>query len=266
MEYCQHDFRVLMETRKFPWSKSEIKCLMQQLISGVAFMHDHYIFHRDLKTANLLLTDDGFLKICDFGMARKFGSPIKPYTPLVVTLWYRAPEILLQEKPLYTQAVDMWSVGCILAEFFLNHPLFKGAQEESQQIERILELLGTPTKQDWPEFHTFPSVQKLRKKHRGNYRSKLPVVGSALAVSGALVLDDSGLELLLQLLRWDPAKRITAKQALNHHWFKQNPLPKNRAFLPTFPTLNKEVRAKALKKHKKEREMLTKELAGGFHM
>jgi len=74
MEYCEHDFRALMLTRKFPWSKSEIKCLMQQLISGVAFMHDHYIFHRDLKTSNLLLTDDGHLKICDFGMARKFGS------------------------------------------------------------------------------------------------------------------------------------------------------------------------------------------------
>eukprot|EP00492_Amphilonche_elongata_P000096 TRINITY_DN1042_c0_g1_i1.p1 TRINITY_DN1042_c0_g1~~TRINITY_DN1042_c0_g1_i1.p1 ORF type:complete len:330 (+),score=81.54 TRINITY_DN1042_c0_g1_i1:77-991(+) len=163
MEYCEHDFRALMLTREFPWSKSEIKCLVRQLLSGVAFMHEHYIFHRDLKTANLLLTDDNILKICDFGMARKYGSPIKKYTPLVVTLWYRAPEILLQEKPLYTQAVDMWSVGCILAEFFLNTPVFQ-AQEENAQIEKILDFLGTPKQTDWPEFHTFPSVQKLKKK------------------------------------------------------------------------------------------------------
>jgi cell division cycle 2-like protein len=238
---------------------------MQQLISGVAFMHDHYIFHRDLKTSNLLLTDDGHLKICDFGMARKFGSPIKKYTSLVVTLWYRAPEILLQEKPLYTQAVDVWSVGCILAEFFLNTPLFQ-AQEETAQIEKILEFLGTPSKEEWPEFHNFTSTTKLRKKYRAGFRNKLPIAGSAMANQNKIVLDDMGLELLLQLLQWDPKKRITAKDALDHAWFKQKPLPVNRELLPTFPSLNKEVRQKALRKARKEAEMLKQELAGGFHM
>eukprot|EP00494_Astrolonche_serrata_P004959 UN04974 len=123
MEFCEHDLRAIMLTQDFPWSNSEIKCLMMQLIRGIEFMHERWIMHRDLKTSNLLLTDDGLLKICDFGMARKYGSPIRSYTSLVVTLWYRPPEILFNSNPTYTKAVDMWAVGCILAEFFLNKPL-----------------------------------------------------------------------------------------------------------------------------------------------
>lgn len=266
MEFCEHDFRALMLIKQFPWSVSEIKNLMMQLISGVSFMHEHYIFHRDLKTANLLLTEDGCLKICDFGMARKFGSPIKKYTPLVVTVWYRAPEILLPEKPLYTQAVDVWSVGCIMAEFFLNNPVFKG-KDEASQIEKILEFLGTPKDADWPEFQTFPSAQKLRKKYWPSYRKKLPLAGTALANSSKINLDETGLKFLLELLRWDPQKRVSAKDALKDKWFTEvHPPPAHRSMLPTFPSLSKESRKKALKKARREQELLKAELVDGFHL
>lgn len=89
MEYMEHDLKALMETMKQPFSQSEVKCLMLQLLEGVKYLHDNWVLHRDLKTSNLLLNNRGELKICDFGLARQYGSPLKPYTHLVVTLWYR---------------------------------------------------------------------------------------------------------------------------------------------------------------------------------
>ncbi len=105
-----------------------MKCLMVQLLSGLDHMHKNWIFHRDLKTSNLLYSNDGILKICDFGLARKFGSPLRPYTNLVVTLWYRAPELLLGQET-YDPSIDIWSVGCIMAELILKDPLMMGKGE-----------------------------------------------------------------------------------------------------------------------------------------
>lgn len=101
------------------------------LLSGVQHLHDNWILHRDLKASNLLLSHKGVLKIGDFGLAREYGSPLKPYTPVVVTLWYRCPELLLGAKE-YSTAVDMWSVGCIFGEFILRQPLFMGKSEIDQ--------------------------------------------------------------------------------------------------------------------------------------
>lgn len=89
MEYMEHDLKGLMETMKQPYSQSEVKCLMLQLLEGIKYLHDNWVLHRDLKTSNLLLNNRGELKICDFGLARQYGFPLKPYTSLVVTLWYR---------------------------------------------------------------------------------------------------------------------------------------------------------------------------------
>ena len=89
MEYMEHDFNGLMESMKRPFSTSDVKCLMLQLLEGVKYLHDNWVLHRDLKTSNLLLNNQGELKICDFGMARLYGSPLKPYTTKVVTQWYR---------------------------------------------------------------------------------------------------------------------------------------------------------------------------------
>lgn len=113
MDYVEHDLKSLMETMKSKnrcFSSGEIKCLLQQILRAVAHLHDNWILHRDLKTSNLLLSHKGILKVGDFGLAREYGSPLKQYTSIVVTLWYRAPELLLGGKQ-YSTPIDMWSVG-----------------------------------------------------------------------------------------------------------------------------------------------------------
>ncbi|PON82801.1 Serine/threonine protein kinase [Trema orientale] len=248
MEYMEHDLKALMETMKQPFSQSEVKCLMLQLLEGIKYLHDNWVLHRDLKTSNLLLNNRGELKICDFGLARQYGSPLKPYTHLVVTLWYRAPELLLGAKQ-YSTAIDMWSLGCIMAELLSKEPLFNG-KTEFDQLDKIFRILGTPNDTIWPGYSTLPGVKVNFVKHQ------LPALGdSDLAIwppmvelynllrkkfpassfTGSPVLSDSGFDLLNKLLTYDPERRITAEAALNHEWFREIPLPKSKEFMPTFP-------------------------------
>ncbi|XP_057949524.1 cyclin-dependent kinase G-2 isoform X2 [Malania oleifera] len=230
MEYMEHDLKGLMETMKQPFSQSEVKCLMLQLLEGVKYLHDNWVLHRDLKTSNLLLNNRGELKICDFGLSRQYGSPLKPYTHLVVTLWYRAPELLLGAKQ-YSTAIDMWSLGCIMAELLSKQPLFNG-KTEFDQLDKIFRTLGTPSETIWPGFSKLPGVKVNFVKHQYNLlRKKFP----ATSFTGSPVLSDSGFDLLNKLLTYDPEKRITAEAALNHEWFREVPLPKSKDFMPTFP-------------------------------
>ncbi|XP_010531633.1 PREDICTED: cyclin-dependent kinase G-2 isoform X2 [Tarenaya hassleriana] len=164
MEYMEHDLKGLMESMKQPFSQSEVKCLMLQLLEGVKHLHDNWVLHRDLKTSNLLLNNQGELKICDFGLARQYGSPLKPYTHLVVTLWYRAPELLLGVKQ-YSTAIDMWSLGCIMAELLSKAPLFNG-KTELDQLDKIFRILGTPNETIWPGFSKLPGVKVNFVKHQ----------------------------------------------------------------------------------------------------
>nr|QYW07098.1 G-type cyclin-dependent kinase 2 [Dimocarpus longan] len=230
MEYMEHDLKGLMESMKQPFSTSEVKCLMLQLLEGVKYLHDNWVFHRDLKTSNLLLNNQGELKICDFGMSRQYGNPLKSYTTLVVTLWYRAPELLLGMKK-YSTAVDMWSVGCIMAELLAKKPLFDG-KREVEQIDKIFKTLGTPTETIWPGFSELPGAKANFVKQPYNLlRKRFP----ATSFTGSPVLSESGYDLLNKLLTYDPDKRITADDALNHDWFHEVPLPKSKEFMPTFP-------------------------------
>ncbi|KAI8526889.1 hypothetical protein RHMOL_Rhmol12G0034000 [Rhododendron molle] len=230
MEYMDHDLKGLMETMKRPYSQSEVKCLMLQLLEGVRYLHDNWVLHRDLKTSNLLLNNSGELKICDFGLARQYGSPLKPYTHLVVTLWYRAPELLLGAKQ-YSTAIDMWSLGCIMAELLSKEPLFNG-KTEFDQLDKIFRTLGTPNETIWPGFSKLPGVKVNFVKHQYNLlRKKFP----ATSFTGSPVLSDAGFDLLNKLLTYDPEKRITAEDALKHEWFREVPLPKSKEFMPTFP-------------------------------
>lgn len=230
MEYMEHDLKALMETMKQPFSQSEVKCLMLQLLEGTQYLHDNWVLHRDLKTSNLLLNNRGELKICDFGLARQYGSPLKPYTHLVVTLWYRAPELLLGAKE-YSTAIDMWSLGCIMAELLSKQPLFNG-KTEFDQLDKIFKILGTPNETIWPGFSKLPGVKVNFVKHQYNLlRRKFP----ATSFTGSPVLSDAGFDLLNKLLTYDPEKRITAEAALNHEWFREVPLPKSKDFMPTFP-------------------------------
>ncbi|KAI5352046.1 hypothetical protein L3X38_004937 [Prunus dulcis] len=230
MEYMEHDLKALMETKKEPFSQSEVKCLMLQLLEGVKYLHDNWVLHRDLKTSNLLLNNCGELKICDFGLSRQYGSPLKPYTHLVVTLWYRAPELLLGAKE-YSTAIDMWSLGCIMAELLSKEPLFNG-KTEFDQLDKIFRILGTPNETIWPGYSKLPGVKVNFVKHPYNLlRKKFP----ATSFTGSPVLSDAGFNLLNKLLTYDPEERITAADALNHEWFREVPLPKSKEFMPTFP-------------------------------
>ncbi|XVF11573.1 hypothetical protein REPUB_Repub08aG0039100 [Reevesia pubescens] len=230
MEYMEHDFKGLIDSMKRPFSTSDVKCLMLQLLEGVKYLHDNWVLHRDLKTSNLLLNNQGELKICDFGMARQYGSPLKPYTTKVVTQWYRAPELLLGAKK-YSTAVDMWSVGCIMAELLAKEPFFKGTSE-IDQLRKIFDTLGTPSEKIWAGFSELPGAKANYSNQPYNLlRKKFP----AASFTGSPVLSDAGFDLLNRLLTHDPEKRITADDALNHGWFCEVPLPKSKEFLPTFP-------------------------------
>ncbi|XVF49674.1 hypothetical protein PTKIN_Ptkin04bG0031900 [Pterospermum kingtungense] len=215
MEYMENDLKGLMGSMKRPFSTNDVKCLMKQLLEGVKYLHDNWVLHRDLKSSNLLLNNEGELKICDFGMARQYGSPLKPYTAKVVTQWYRAPELLLGAKK-YSTAVDMWSVGCIMAELLAKEPLFKGTSE-IDQLRKIFDTLGTPSEKIWPGFSELPGAKATYSKQRDNLlRRKFP----AASFTGSPVLSDDGLDLLNSLLTYDPEKRITAADALKHNWFQ----------------------------------------------
>ncbi|XP_049859114.1 cyclin-dependent kinase 11B isoform X8 [Schistocerca gregaria] len=227
MDYVEHDLKSLMETmkqKKQVFIPGEVKCLMQQLLRAVAHLHDNWILHRDLKTSNLLLSHKGILKVGDFGLAREYGSPLKPYTPVVVTLWYRAPELLLCTKE-YSTPVDMWSVGCIFGEFLSMEALFPG-KTEVDQLNRIFKDLGTPNEKIWPGYSKLPAVQKMT-------FAEYPV--NQLRNRFGAMITDVGMDLMNRFLTYDPAQRITAEAALNHDYFKEAPLPIDPAMFPTWP-------------------------------
>eukprot|EP00879_Flechtneria_rotunda_P013107 GHRR01013690.1.p1 GENE.GHRR01013690.1~~GHRR01013690.1.p1 ORF type:complete len:627 (+),score=247.17 GHRR01013690.1:529-2409(+) len=235
MEYVEHDLKYVLELQKEkkapPFSIGQVKCLMQQLLEGVAYLHHSWVIHRDLKTSNLLYSNTGQLKICDFGLARQYGDPLKTYTSAVVTLWYRAIERLLG-APRYDEKLDMWSVGCIMAELILGEPLFQG-RGEIDQIKKIFQLLGTPNEEDWPGWDTLPDIKMLKFKPQ---ESQLRQKFFAGFLGGSQpVLSAKGFELLSQLLAMNPDKRISAEDALKHDWFKEVPRAVNAALMPSFP-------------------------------
>lgn len=131
MDFLEHDLRTLLDEMREPFLPSETKTLLFQLISGVEFLHSHWIMHRDLKTSNLLLSNRGEIKIADFGMARYYGDPPPKLTQLVVTLWYRAPELLLGAEE-YGPEIDVWSIGCVFGELLVKEPLLQGKNEVDQ--------------------------------------------------------------------------------------------------------------------------------------
>lgn len=241
MEYLDHDLKALMSQMKKMnknFRQSEVKTLMRQLLSAVSAMHKGWILHRDLKTSNLLYSNGGVLKVCDFGLARKYSEPIGNYTPLVVTLHYRAPELLLGAKR-YTEAIDMWSVGCIFAEMLTRKPLLPG-KSEVEQIKKIFSLLGSPSEEEWPGYKDLPHVKNFMwpKNQRSRLREKFP----RQTFSDSFYLDDVGFDLLSRLLAYNPAKRISAEEALRHQWFSTAPLPQPLSFMPTFPSVNEKKR------------------------
>lgn len=209
-EFVEHDLKKAVEKRNAPFHGIMLKKLIFQLLDGLYFCHRHRIVHRDLKPANILLTADNVLKIADFGLARAFQLPMHTYTHEVVTLWYRAPEILLGEKH-YTPSVDIWSVGCIFAELARGKVLFRGDSEIGQLFE-MFQVLGTPSDLEgsWPGVSRLPDYRDVFPKWVGQSLSQL-----------VPQIDPEGIDLLAGMLRYNPAERISAKEAMNHSWFSE---------------------------------------------
>lgn len=231
MEYADHDLFSLLDRMNRPYSPSEIKSLLQQLLRGVAHLHGHWILHRDLKPSNLLLTNGGVLKICDFGLARNYADPLSKYTQGVATLWYRAPELLMA-SPIYSTPIDIWAVGCIFAELILMQPLFQG-KGELDQISQIAELLGAPSEKNWSGYSELPNARRLAFRTCGD-ESHLKERLEALAPNPAYVTETL-LDLLSSMLLYDPKRRISAAVALCHPYFSELPAPKDPALIQTFP-------------------------------
>ncbi|KIV90037.1 Cyclin-dependent kinase 1 [Exophiala mesophila] len=195
-----------LDMQRLGLGKDMVKKFMAQLVEGVRYCHSHRVLHRDLKPQNLLIDREGNLKLADFGLARAFGVPLRTYTHEVVTLWYRAPEILLGGRQ-YSTGVDMWSVGAIFAEMCTRKPLFPG-DSEIDEIFKIFKLLGTPDENTWPGVTSFPDFKTSFPKWRREPTSKI-----------VPNLEQAGLDLLDAMLEYDPAQRISAKAACNHPYF-----------------------------------------------
>jgi len=221
-EYCEHDVGALLDLMERPFSQAEVKCLVVQTLRAIAHLHNSFIIHRDLKLSNLLLTNRGVLKLADFGLAREFVDPPAPMTTNVVTLWYRAPELLLGAK-VYTAAVDNWSAGCIFGELLLHRPLIPGKNEENQ-LQLMCALLGTPSIRIWPELQSLPSYGRftLPSCDYNDLNVKFPDV------------PDSCLDLLNKLLTFNPRRRVTAAAAILHGHFTEEPVPLEPCQMPTW--------------------------------
>ena len=186
--------------------KMLVKSYTYQIIQGILFCHRRRVLHRDMKPQNLLIDNKGIIKLADFGLARAFGIPVRVYTHEVVTLWYRAPEILLGSQR-YSTPVDIWSIGCIFAEMVTKRPLFHG-DSEIDQLFRIFRTLTTPTEEDWPGVTSMP-----------DYKPTFPSWKTNSLAQSVKQMDNTGLDLLQEMLIYDPAQRISAKKALNHTYF-----------------------------------------------
>ncbi|KAF9875641.1 hypothetical protein CkaCkLH20_07022 [Colletotrichum karsti] len=227
LEFVEHDLKSILEDMPEPFLLSEVKTLLRQLAAGIAYLHDNWILHRDLKTSNLLLNNRGQLKVADFGMARYVGDPAPKLTQLVVTLWYRSPELLLGART-YGRAVDMWSVGCIFGELLTREPLLQGTNEVDQ-VTKIFELCGVPTQETWPSFRSLPNARSLRLPN--NSLATGPMIRAKFTT-----LTNAGCALLNDLLSLNPDSRPSAKEMLDHKYFREDPKPKKEAMFPTFPS------------------------------
>lgn len=218
MDHYECDLKTYVEKHEGPFSQNDVMTIFGQVVDGVEHMHSRWFVHRDIKTSNILYRK-GKVALCDFGLARKYGDPIEEeYTNNVVTLWYRAPELLLGARR-YSTELDCWSMGCVFAELLQKNPLFQ-AKTEVEQLAEIFRVLGAPTQDRWPDYHNLPFAKHFtfRSSPKNKLRDKFP----AINVFNKTPLTDSGFKLLDSLLALDPRQRMTAAQAIEHPYFKQS--------------------------------------------
>ncbi|OCT80531.1 serine/threonine-protein kinase ICK [Xenopus laevis] len=206
-EYMKENLYQLMKDRNKLFPESTIRNIMFQILQGLAYIHKYGFFHRDLKPENLLCMGPELVKIADFGLARETRSR-PPYTDYVSTRWYRAPEVLLRSTN-YNSPIDMWAVGCIMAEIYTLRPLFPGSSEVDT-IFKICQVLGTPKKSDWVDGFQLASVMNFRWPQcvPSNLKTLMPNASA------------EGIQVMRDMLQWDPKKRPNASQALRYSYFQ----------------------------------------------
>lgn len=209
-EFMEQDLKKYMDIHgdRGALDPATVRSFMFQLLKGTAFCHENRVLHRDLKPQNLLINKRGELKLADFGLARAFGIPVNTFSNEVVTLWYRAPDVLLGSRT-YSTSIDVWSAGCIMAEMISGVPLFRG-RDNNDQLNQILRILGTPDEQtikrlvnDSPEIQIRPFPRMPRVPFQQLYPKAHPLA----------------IDLLEKLLKFDPTQRISAEEALRHPYF-----------------------------------------------
>lgn len=236
-EFMDGDLKKYMDTQgdKGALNPRTIKSFMYQLLRGIDFCHKNRVLHRDLKPQNLLINGKGQLKLGDFGLARAFGIPVNTFSNEVVTLWYRAPDVLLGSRT-YNTSIDIWSAGCIMAEMYTGRPLFPGTTNEDQLI-RIFRIMGTPTERTWPGLTQFTE-----------YKPNWQMYATQPLTNILPQIDPAGIELLQHMLQLRPELRISAHDALQHHWFNDLLMPQpshhqqqpmmHRGYQQTVPSQN----------------------------
>ena len=217
-EYLSHDLTGLINHPTFKLTPAHKKDLARQMFDGLEFLHRRGVLHRDIKAANILISNNGQLKYADFGLARFYSKSRQlDYTNRVITIWYRPPELLLGETQ-YGPAVDIWSAACVFVEMFTKKAIFPGEGSELNQLEKVYNVLGTPTRSDWPsivELPWFELIQPNIDRKKRTFESLFKDI-----------LSPATLDLVRAMLRYDPTKRPSAEEVLAHPYFvEEEPKP-----------------------------------------
>ncbi|KAL3462582.1 hypothetical protein BJX64DRAFT_139273 [Aspergillus heterothallicus] len=209
-EYLSHDLTGLINHPTFTLTAAHKKDLAKQMFEGLNYLHHRGVLHRDIKAANILISNQGQLKFADFGLARFFSKSRQlDYTNRVITIWYRPPELLLGETQ-YGPAVDVWSAACVYVEMFTKKAVFPGEGGEISQLDKLYHTLGTPTRAEWPNIVEMPWFELMRPTERRKrifedvYRD---------------TLSSAALDMISQIFHYDPSKRPTAEDVLAHSYF-----------------------------------------------
>ena len=217
-EYLSHDLTGLLNHPTFKLEHAHKKHLAKQLFEGLDYLHRRGVLHRDIKAANILISNEGRLKLADFGLARFFAKRRQlDYTNRVITIWYRSPELLLGETQ-YGPAVDIWSAACVMMEVFTKHAIFPGDGGEINQLDKVYNVLGTPTRSEWPGLVDMAWFELLRPTERKS---------NVFAEKYKEKLTPAAFDLLQAMFLYDPAKRPTAGDVLEHPYFTtEEPAPR----------------------------------------
>lgn len=245
-EYLSHDLTGILNHPTFKLDAAQKKDLAKQLFEGLDYLHRRGVLHRDIKAANILVSSEGQLKLADFGLARFYAKRGKlDYTNRVITIWYRSPELLLGETQ-YGPAVDIWSAACVLVEIFTKHAIFPGDGGEINQLDKIYNVLGTPTRAEWPGIVEMQWFELLRPTERR---------ASTFADKYRDRVTPEAYELLAAMLQFEPAARPSASDVLEHPYFTaEEPAPRRAAELRDLEGDWHEFESKALRKEKERQD------------